>query len=549
MHSPLAHRRRFPAVALAVALAVFALPAAAGADTYCVNKDSCPGGQPKPDIASALLAAKDHAGPDRVEIGPKDTPYNLGTLSYQEPAGNPVTIVGAGTSGTALTYAAPYTVLSLGNGSSVRALRIELASGGGKGLQLDGASAQDIVVHGAGDQTGAIGIGTSGDAQISESTVAMSGGTGVQPSSAGGVTTVTDSKVRAASAIIAVYAEAKVTRSRLTGGARGAAVFYEGAKLELADTLVRTAGAGATGLESAEGGILAATNVTVAGTGASAGTGTGAWVHTSDDSGVLQLRNSIVDGYLQSLHCTAVGADATSTLLVGSSSYDAATASTSQFGGCEALLLANNLDEDPQFVNPDPSNPLVTPSFRLSWSSPLIDAGESVNVTQDLDGNARSVNGDGKGDVRVDLGAYEYQRRAPTAVLTGPDSATAGTPVELDAGGSSDPDGGDTLAYSWSFGDGQSATGRKVSHAFGAAGTREVTLTVTDPTGLADEATKTIAVTGGDAGAGPSGGGDAGAGPEGGTARGAAPRATSAPPRATSAPPQTPLRRCSRTSP
>lgn len=54
----------------------------------------------------------------------------------------------------------------------------------------------------------------------------------------------------------------------------------------------------------------------------------------------------------------------------------------------------------------------------------------------------------------------------------------AGTPVQLEAeaGGAK---AGETLAYHWSFGDGTGAEGPSASHAFTAAGTYRVTLTVT----------------------------------------------------------------------
>ncbi len=42
----------------------------------------------------------------------------------------------------------------------------------------------------------------------------------------------------------------------------------------------------------------------------------------------------------------------------------------------------------------------------------------------------------------------------------------------FDAAGSSDPDDGDNLTYSWNFGDGQTGTGVSPSHTYGSAGQR-----------------------------------------------------------------------------
>ncbi len=85
---------------------------------------------------------------------------------------------------------------------------------------------------------------------------------------------------------------------------------------------------------------------------------------------------------------------------------------------------------------------------------------------------------------------------SPPAALAGakPVSGTAPLAVNFDATGSSDPDG-DALHYSWSFGDGSSATGSVVSHTYNAAGNYAATLTVEDGNGGSDSDTVTITVT------------------------------------------------------
>lgn len=73
---------------------------------------------------------------------------------------------------------------------------------------------------------------------------------------------------------------------------------------------------------------------------------------------------------------------------------------------------------------------------------------------------------------------------APSAHFNAPSSATTGTPVSFDASGSSDPDPGQSLTYSWDFDDDGSIdhTGpaSSVSFAYASAGTYTVTLKVTD---------------------------------------------------------------------
>ncbi|HEY3452478.1 MAG TPA: PKD domain-containing protein [Myxococcales bacterium] len=88
--------------------------------------------------------------------------------------------------------------------------------------------------------------------------------------------------------------------------------------------------------------------------------------------------------------------------------------------------------------------------------------------------------------------------KAPTAdaqgsPLTGPAPLT----VAFDGSGSSDPEDGTNLTYSWDFGDGSArATDSKPSHAYPNAGTFTATLTVTDTGGASSTGVLTVRVTG-----------------------------------------------------
>jgi serine protease len=67
----------------------------------------------------------------------------------------------------------------------------------------------------------------------------------------------------------------------------------------------------------------------------------------------------------------------------------------------------------------------------------------------------------------------------PVADANGHYTGTEDTPITFDGSGSYDPDG-DTITYSWNFGDGNTGTGVNPTHAYTAGGTYTVTLVVND---------------------------------------------------------------------
>jgi PKD repeat protein len=99
------------------------------------------------------------------------------------------------------------------------------------------------------------------------------------------------------------------------------------------------------------------------------------------------------------------------------------------------------------------------------------------------------------------VGATSSATRQVTAVDEPPTAAFGMTPavpipgqaIAFGAGGSSDPDGA-ISAYAWDFGDGTTGTGSSASHAFGAAGTYEVRLTVVDRDGQRASTSRTLTV-------------------------------------------------------
>lgn len=82
----------------------------------------------------------------------------------------------------------------------------------------------------------------------------------------------------------------------------------------------------------------------------------------------------------------------------------------------------------------------------------------------------------------------------PVAVIrAGTETAKAGEEVTLDGSASYDPDG-KIVSWYWDFGDGESAAGKTVSHAFTSEGLYTVTLTVMDDRGAKDSISRKIEI-------------------------------------------------------
>jgi PKD repeat protein len=82
--------------------------------------------------------------------------------------------------------------------------------------------------------------------------------------------------------------------------------------------------------------------------------------------------------------------------------------------------------------------------------------------------------------------------QAPTAAFT---STVTGLAVAVDAAASEDQDGS-VASWAWEFGDGAVGTGEQATHAYAAAGTYPVQLTVTDDDGATTSVTRSVTVAG-----------------------------------------------------
>jgi glucose/arabinose dehydrogenase len=118
----------------------------------------------------------------------------------------------------------------------------------------------------------------------------------------------------------------------------------------------------------------------------------------------------------------------------------------------------------------------------------------AVHLTFGPDGTGQSLyytTFAGGGQVRL-IRYVGNGNRAPIASFTAtPNSGALPLVVNLDASGSRDPDG-DTLSYSWNFGDGTTGSGKTTQKTYNNAGKFNIVLTVRDSRGATS--TRTIAV-------------------------------------------------------
>ncbi|WP_198664700.1 PKD domain-containing protein [Halorubrum sp. 48-1-W] len=128
-----------------------------------------------------------------------------------------------------------------------------------------------------------------------------------------------------------------------------------------------------------------------------------------------------------------------------------------------------------------------------------------VTVPEDAEGGEYVVDVDGSGIDPADgervvestqttiTVEEEDENEDPTASFTAsPDSPEAGETVSFDASASTDD--GSIESYEWDFGDGDTASGEEVTHAFDEDGDYDVELEVTDDDGATNTTTQTVSV-------------------------------------------------------
>jgi hypothetical protein len=494
--------------AVAAAAAALALPALAPASTYCVgNVGGTLCDVSKPDTAAGLQAALTEAQsssgvPDRVRIAPGTY---IGNFTYS--ATNEVDVQGSGAA-TVIKGVGTDPALHVsasGSDSIVSDLELHMASVPNPqpavGLRIGSAVAQNVRVQNPGDSWGS-GIQLQPGGDVLDSTVLVGSAAGIEGHGAAAPHDVRDTFISGRHGVLGSTGTWTLERLRITARSIGIQIGGTGA---LHDSLIRVLGEpGFTsrGVQKLGQGVFSIDHVTIVG-GQHATFGAEVAITIAGTS-TLSMKNSILAGTFSSssLGRWASGGG-TANIVVGHSNFPPPAQSWVDANAGPGVLQqtpgGTNTNVDPKFVDPFVTLENPTVDFRLRHDSPLIDKGEPGGVqAEDLAGELRLVDGDGTDGPARDMGAYEYQHRAPIAVIAAPGAGAlaAGAPVAFSAAGSGDLDAGDSLEYAWSFGDGATATGAAPSHAYDFGGQRIITLTVTDPTGLTATATRELLVEG-----------------------------------------------------
>jgi len=135
----------------------------------------------------------------------------------------------------------------------------------------------------------------------------------------------------------------------------------------------------------------------------------------------------------------------------------------------------------------DPDNNKLT--YRWDFGDGAVAEGAKVNHTYEKGGQYAAKlsvdDGSGTSCAFATASVPVTLNHAPVARVNRQDVTTCGgETLAFDASASSDSDG-NPLAYRWDFGDGETATGAKVSHQYAKGGTYRASVTVDDGSGLA----------------------------------------------------------------
>lgn len=329
--------------------------------------------------------------------------------------------------------------------------------------------------------------GTIADVEIDLSKAPLPGTTGIRTED---VALLSRAKISATNGVRVGPVGAQLDRMTVDASLSG--VLWAGPG-SMINSLVEMSGAG--GASSTGIGVSNTKSVEVLqSTIAEAGSGTGtATAIASRSSGAeesdVTLRNTVVRGFDDAFALTS-SPDGNARLAHAWTNIDASPARITKSGN--TLLFSGagtRYDADAGFVDEAGGD------FHLVGSSPLVDAGSTDGVVEspDLDNLTRVLGG--RSDTpRIDVGAYEYKRSAPTVTIAGPTSGAAGEPLTFDAT-TKDANPGETVAATWSVDGAGASPGASFTRTFTEPGSYVVQVEVTDASGLTAQTERAVVIT------------------------------------------------------
>ena len=464
----MALNRRIVLLGGIAALGLFAAPALANADVYCV--DTLPAGcdhvgyTGSAGLQQALSDAEAHTGADAVHIGSGTYATTASAGFTYSNSNEAVTITGAGAASTVISVTAPgappgsptdFTGLNIfGPGSSISQLKVTLPSPAGDGsnqhytgivAEASNSSVNSVTVQGPLAAINATGVQVGGGT-VTESTIALP--LGLSPGNIGvrELVSSTDDLFVTHNTITADTAVENdnqssgmvhIDRSTLRPSFIG--VNALASKVTIGNSLIDLGGfADATGISVgysnpfAHTSTLSADGVTIYGSGLGQG-GVSAFAtdaNTLPNPGdpdvatatvantIIRLTGSFTKDLIRDANHNGVVNVSTDY-----SNYDPARVVDlgNPNGASGTITQQHQTSVDPGFVNPGTD-------LHLSSSSPMIDAGNPAGPpfgAKDIDGDAREILGKPGCAARRDIGADEFDPGVPIVPLdcTPPDTS------------------------------------------------------------------------------------------------------------------------------